>query len=213
MKQHLGRWDHEGTPWTVLSDLAITMVLVLVVYLVLQFLVTFREQYIRRQILLRQQEVHQLLHAEVPSDTLTIDSIPPNRQKLTFRSEVLFPECGANLTADGAKLMARIGRVLASVEQYFESVQIDGHTDRQPIGTCRFESNWELSSRRATSVVHLFDSLDLIDNRKLSATGWAEFQPVDTLNFDPNRRIELQLLYSRRSIEAAMQQRSNAPGS
>ncbi len=140
-----------------------------------------------------------MLYAEFDRDTVRIDSIAPGRQKLIFQSELLFPECGASLTRNGDSLLARVGRVLGSVEQYFEAVQVDGHADAQPIGGCDFESNWELSSRRATSVVHFFVSMNLITDRKLSATGWAEFQPIDTRNFDPNRRIELQLLYSRRT--------------
>ena len=213
--------DQEGTPWTVLSDVAIAMVLVLVVYLVLQFLVTFREQYINGQLVLRQQEVQRMIYAEVDRNTVRIDSIAPDRQKLTFQSELLFPECGASLTRQGDSLLARVGRVLGSVEQYFEEVRVEGHADAQPIGGCDFESNWELSSRRATSVVHFFVSMDLIANRKLSAIGRAEFQPSDPLNFDPsdplnfkrNRRIELGLLYSRGDIEEAMKRETNGSGS
>jgi chemotaxis protein MotB len=35
-------------------------------------------------------------------------------------------------------------------------VQVEGHTDNQPIANARFPSNWELSAVRASSVVRLF---------------------------------------------------------
>ena len=198
----VGRRDDVGTPWPVLSDVAITMVLVLVVSLVLQFLVTFRERFLNEQLVRRQQIVRLLLYEFIDDTTmLAVDSLAPDRQKLTFQAELLFPECGSSLTPRGRSLLAEVGEVLGSLNEYFTAVQIDGHTDRVPIGFCPYESNWELSSQRATSVVHLFEELGVIPSEKLSATGWGEFHPINADSLRLNRRIELQLLYSREDIE------------
>ena len=52
-------------------------------------------------------------------------------------------------------------------------LRVDGHTDRRPIRTAQFPSNWELSSARATAVVK-----DLIARgvpaRRLVAAGFGE---------------------------------------
>ena len=198
----VGRGDAAATPWPVLSDVAITMVLVLVVSLVLQFLVTFKDRFINEQLVRRQQEVRALLYERVDDTTMfAVDPLAPDRQKLTFQAELLFPECGSILTPQGDSLLEKVGQVLDSLSGYFTAVQIDGHTDVIPIGFCPYESNWELSSRRATSVVHLFERLEVIPSEKLSATGWGEFHPINTDRLDLNRRIELQLLYSRGDIE------------
>jgi len=75
-------------------------------------------------------------------------------------------------------------------------LRIDGHTDRQPIKTARFPSNWELSSARAIAIVkHLIAAG--IPPQRLAANGFGEFQPL-TRGDDPdalarNRRIEIQL--------------------
>ena len=73
-------------------------------------------------------------------------------------------------------------------------LQVDGHTDKNPIRTSRFPSNWELSSARAIEVVNYLISLGIPPNR-LSATGYGEFQPLDKRDDEiahrRNRRIEL----------------------
>ena len=75
-------------------------------------------------------------------------------------------------------------------------LQVEGHTDKQPISTAQFPSNWELSSARATSVVKFLASQGIPANR-LATAGYGEFQPVDPGDnqdaFRRNRRIELKL--------------------
>ena len=73
---------------------------------------------------------------------------------------------------------------------------MDGHTDRNPIATPLFPSNWELSTARAISVVKFLITQRIPANR-LAATGFGEFQPLDDrdnpLAYRRNRRIELKL--------------------
>jgi len=60
-------------------------------------------------------------------------------------------------------------------------ITVEGHTDDTPINTSRFPSNWELSTARASAVVHFF--LDQgIPALKLRAAGYA-----DTFPKAPNR--------------------------
>jgi len=75
-------------------------------------------------------------------------------------------------------------------------LRVDGHTDRRPINTFAFPSNWELSTARATEVVKF-----LIDQgvppERLAAAGFADQQPLDPADteaaYERNRRIELKL--------------------
>jgi chemotaxis protein MotB len=75
-------------------------------------------------------------------------------------------------------------------------LQVDGHTDRRPISTARFPSNWELSTARALAIVKFLRSQGVPPER-LAATGYGEFHPLDTANTETaharNRRIELKL--------------------
>ena len=75
-------------------------------------------------------------------------------------------------------------------------IQVEGHTDKRPIKTAQYPSNWELSSARANSVLKLLLDLGFAPNR-LSAAGYGEFYPIAEGDEDrilqQNRRIELKL--------------------
>ena len=75
-------------------------------------------------------------------------------------------------------------------------LQIDGHTDKIPISTSQFPSNWELSHARALEVVKFLIQQGIPAN-KLSANGYGEYQPInlgDTReDLKENRRIELKI--------------------
>ncbi|MFN2317209.1 MAG: flagellar motor protein MotB [Gemmatimonadales bacterium] len=205
MDLRLGKDDSQGTPWSVLADLTITMVLVLVVYMVLMFLQTFRERAINAELAKQQHAVRaHLMDSTAGRWQIRVDSLTPDRQRITFSSEVLFDPCRAILKPEGLALLRTVGLVLQQEAPAFEAVQVEGHTDRRPIPAqgvdCPFPSNWELSSARATRVVTLLANERYLADTLLSAVGRAEFQPVDTTALDPNRRIELILLYSRTRV-------------
>ena len=77
-------------------------------------------------------------------------------------------------------------------------LRIEGHTDNIPIHTAEFDSNWELSSARATRIARFFIDLKAISPERISAAGYAEFHPVagnDTADGRAeNRRVDLVVL-------------------
>ncbi len=94
-------------------------------------------------------------------------------------------------------LAATVREVSAEIPSSIDWVlRIDGHTDKRPIHTDRFPSNWELSTARAVAIVkHLV--VQGIPANRLSANGFGQFQPIDSSDtpeaYTKNRRIELQL--------------------
>ncbi|MGO9326488.1 MAG: flagellar motor protein MotB [Terracidiphilus sp.] len=74
-------------------------------------------------------------------------------------------------------------------------LRIEGHTDDVPIHTAEFDSNWELSTARATHIARLFLDMKAIPAVRLSAAGYAEFHPVATNDTAEgraeNRRVDL----------------------
>ena len=71
-------------------------------------------------------------------------------------------------------------------------LQIQGHTDQNPINTALYPSNWELSAARAISVGRVL-MLSGVSSDKISVAGCAEFQPLeygnDPSSYRKNRRI------------------------
>jgi len=121
--------------------------------------------------------------------------------RFVFQSEVLFAS-GSDILAPAGRLqMAKLGKTLTAITATIPPdinwiLRVDGHTDRVPIKTKRFPSNWELSAARAISVVKFLMAQGISANR-FAAAGFGEFQPLDARNdefaYRRNRRIELKL--------------------
>jgi chemotaxis protein MotB len=77
-------------------------------------------------------------------------------------------------------------------------LRIEGHTDNVPIHTAEFDSNWELSSARATRIARIFIDLKAISPERISAAGYSEYHPAasnDTAEGRAeNRRVDLVVL-------------------
>lgn len=121
--------------------------------------------------------------------------------RFVFQAEVLFAGGSAELEPAGRAQIARVADALREITGKIPPeitwvLQVDGHTDRRPIVTAQFPSNWELSTARAISVVKFLMSQG-IPSERLSAAGFAEFQPIDArddeIGWRRNRRIELKL--------------------
>jgi chemotaxis protein MotB len=89
-------------------------------------------------------------------------------------------------------------KVAESLGRMPYDLRIEGHTDNVPIHTAQFDSNWELSTARATSIARLFLYLKAIPPERLSAAGYAEFHPMES-NDTPegravNRRVDIVVL-------------------
>lgn len=116
-------------------------------------------------------------------------------------SELLFASGTDELTPVALAQLDSLADTLAQVASEIPSdidwvLRIDGHTDRRPIATARFPSNWELSSARAIAIVKYLVTRGVPANR-LSANGFGEFRPLDSADTEAayaiNRRIEIQL--------------------
>jgi len=121
--------------------------------------------------------------------------------RFVFQSEVLFSSGSADLGGKGQDQLAKLAKTILEIADKIPTklpwiLRVDGHTDRNPIATARFPSNWALSTHRALSVVNQLIKQGVPANR-LAAAGFGEFQPLDTNNdeiaYRRNRRIEIKL--------------------
>jgi chemotaxis protein MotB len=121
--------------------------------------------------------------------------------RFVFQAEVLFAPGKADLTPAAMQQLAPVFAALKDIASQIPSdlnwvLRVDGHTDHRPVHNDLFDSNWELSTERAISVVRYAIGQGLPANR-LAATGFADNQPIDPGDgedaFRHNRRIELKL--------------------
>ncbi|MFP6734486.1 MAG: peptidoglycan -binding protein [Rhodospirillales bacterium] len=121
--------------------------------------------------------------------------------RFVFQSEVLFTKGSAELGPDGQAQIGRLAGTLRAISRKIPAkiewiLRVDGHTDKIPIATARFPSNWELSTARSISVVKFLIDAG-IPSKNLAATGFGQFQPIDPrddeIAYRRNRRIELKL--------------------
>ena len=121
--------------------------------------------------------------------------------RFIFETELLFDSASAELQIIGKEKLSEIGLTLKETTNEIPNnidwiIMVEGHTDKRPISTTRYPSNWELSTARANSVLKLLLELGFSPNR-LAAAGYGEFFPISDgeteTDYQQNRRIELKL--------------------
>ena len=121
--------------------------------------------------------------------------------RFIFETELLFDSASADLQESGKEKLSEIGLTLKETTVDIPSdidwvIMVEGHTDKRPINTFKFPSNWELSTARANSVLKLLLDLGFAPDR-LAASGYGEFYPISDgetdIDYQQNRRIELKL--------------------
>lgn len=121
--------------------------------------------------------------------------------RFVLPSELLFGSGSATLASPGRGELGKLVAILKDITKRVPAdidwiLRIDGHTDKVPINTAQFASNWSLSTARAVSVVEFLVDQGIPPER-LSAAGFGEFHPIDSAEtpdaYRRNRRIELKL--------------------
>jgi chemotaxis protein MotB len=130
-------------------------------------------------------ELERLLSREIKRHDVTLRSAPGglviSLQELGF-----FNSGSASLRPSSQDAFARIAAVL---EERRCKVRIEGHTDPVPIHTAQFDSNWELSTARATGLVKLLIQKYKFEPSDLAAGGYAEFHPIAGNDTEEGRRL------------------------
>jgi len=139
----------------------------------------------------------ELSKALAPEIKRHVVELKPRREGLVISlREMGFYESGSATVRRSSKdSIDRLARVL---KEHKEMLRIEGHTDNVPIHNKRFDSNWELSTARATELAKLFIVEYHFSPGRLAAAGYAEYHPVDTNDTvegrSHNRRVDIVIL-------------------
>jgi chemotaxis protein MotB len=198
--------------WASFTDVAISMLLIFVFFILLQF-ISNSKAWLRMRIEERQGMIQTAFEKafadEIQNGELRID-VDGNLQRFTFSDHILFDTAQAELKPQGRTILRRVGRLFRQYQfldedgtqkEVYKQIHIEGHTDDVPISNPQFPSNWHLSSARSIAVVRLFQAYPIrLPSGLLSATGYGEYQPVAPNTTETsraiNRRIEIVLVYT-----------------
>lgn len=122
-----------------------------------------------------------------------------DRLSVNMVEKILFDSGKAEVKLDGLKVIKRVGDILKGIND--KQIRVEGHTDNVPIGAKikeKYQTNWELSTARATNIVRYLHEKVGVNPKLLSAAGMADNKPIAS-NDTPegkaqNRRIEIALL-------------------
>ena len=123
--------------------------------------------------------------------------------RFVFPSEILFDVGSDELQSKGLIELSQMAKVIRKIvieipKEIDWILRVDGHTDKTKfLNGGKFKDNWELSQARALSVVKYFILDENLPAKRFAATGFGEFQPIDTgdseIALARNRRIEIKL--------------------
>src|SRR5690554_739240 len=113
---------------------------------------------------------------------------------VSMENKLLFASGSWVVGAEGKSAVVEVGKVLADNPEI--SVLIEGHTDNVPYnGQGQLQDNWDLSTKRATSIVRILKENKNINPLSLTAAGRSEYALVSSNETSEgkskNRRIEI----------------------
>lgn len=123
--------------------------------------------------------------------------------RMSLAASSFFPSGSAKLKREALPTLDKIGSILKDLRY---KLLIEGHTDDQPLSKeSPFESNWELSSARATQVIRYFEKLHGISPKRMAAMSYADQKPIVPNNSEENRaknrRIEILIITGDNPLE------------
>jgi chemotaxis protein MotB len=150
-----------------------------------------------------QEELRQALHNEIE-----LREVALHREEdglvISLREFGFFDSGSAAIRPGALPAIDRIASILAVRTCH---LRIEGHTDNVPIHTPQMESNWELSTARATELVRLLIVRDRFAPERLAAAGYAQYHPIASNETAQgraqNRRVDIVILGSTKPISEA----------
>ncbi len=204
-------FNKEFNYWPTFSDLGISIIFILIIYLILQQITFFlTDAYKLQKIKHTQNEFVIELKNGLGKDSSIISSIinDDKNQIISFKETFLFDNGKSEFKSSASKdFIIKVGKVIAKYAEYGKLARliVEGHTDSSPINYDPF-GNWNLSANRAVTVVRILDEIKIRDafrqggenmpSRTLSISGYSQYDFIPNStdstkeNKEASRRIQ-----------------------
>ncbi len=114
---------------------------------------------------------------------------------ISLSDSALFQSGSAELSDQTRQILDGMGTILFASGK---SIRVEGYTDDVPIHNSRYQSNWQLSTDRATSVIMYWIAKNPGLESRFTAIGYSQYHPVANNLSDAgraqNRRVEIVIL-------------------
>ncbi|PRY77511.1 flagellar motor protein MotB [Alkalibacterium olivapovliticus] len=118
---------------------------------------------------------------------------------IDIQEAIMFEPGSATLRDNGLETMTQLAGLFVLLEN---EIIIEGYTDDVPTNSVEFETNWELSTARAVTVLRYLYENHSIDPTRLSARGYGEYSPTvpndSAQNRSLNRRVNIVIVHDER---------------
>jgi chemotaxis protein MotB len=126
-------------------------------------------------------------------DGLTV-TVKDGKVYVSMEEKLLFKTGSIEVDPKGVSALKKLGQTIENIPDIY--VTIEGHTDDVPVkSNPSYFDNWDLSVKRATSIVRILLENSSIDPERLIASGRSEYLPVDPKKTPDarqrNRRTEI----------------------
>ncbi len=112
---------------------------------------------------------------------------------VSISDKLLFQSGSSKISPAAKEVLGKIASVLNDHNEL--DVIVEGHTDNVPISNSCMADNWDLSVKRATSIVRVLENDHYVDPQRLSAAGRSEYIPKSdnetSVGRSLNRRTEI----------------------
>lgn len=130
--------------------------------------------------------------ADVNDEDVTIE-VKKGVVYISISDKLMFASGSAVVNNKAEAVLAKVAKVLNDHKDL--DILVEGHTDSVPISTDCIRDNWDLSAKRATSVVRLLQTKFSVDPERMTAGGRGEFEPQaenkNRVGRKQNRRTEI----------------------
>ena len=113
---------------------------------------------------------------------------------ISMEDKLLFKSGSFDIDSRGAEAVKQVSKVLGQNKDI--NIMVEGHTDNVPYqGRGELKDNWDLSVKRATTVVRLMLQNKELSPERITGAGRSEYLPIDTAKTaearQKNRRTEI----------------------
>ncbi len=111
---------------------------------------------------------------------------------VSISDKLLFRSGSYNVTSAAKEVLGKVAKVVNNKPDF--EFMVEGHTDDVPYRSGVLLDNWDLSAKRATSIVRILQNDYGVDPKRMTAAGRSEYIPVSPTDKSKNRRTRIVVL-------------------